>query len=60
MALVFSDLHATLPRLPLVLEVLRRVHAEAVRRGCAVFFAGDFFDKTYCACLQGYTSRLSL
>ena len=29
------------------MAVLRRVHAEAVRRKCPVYFLGDFFDTVY-------------
>lgn len=47
MVVVFSDLHLSPKTLDTCLAVLRRVHAEAVRRKCPVYFLGDFFDTVY-------------
>jgi|TARA_B110000971_G_scaffold137582_1_gene140677 hypothetical protein len=47
MVVIFSDLHLSPKTLDTCLAVLRRVHAEAVRRKCPVYFLGDFFDTVY-------------
>ena len=47
MVVVFSDLHLSPKTLNTCLAVLRRVHAEAARRKCPVYFLGDFFDTVY-------------
>ena len=45
--LLFSDLHLSKSTYKTCMEVLRRVHKEAVALGCTVGFLGDFFDKVH-------------
>jgi ABC-type Mn2+/Zn2+ transport system ATPase subunit/DNA repair exonuclease SbcCD nuclease subunit len=45
--LLFSDLHLSPKTFRTSLQVLRRVHAEAVRRNVTIGFLGDFFDHVY-------------
>ena len=40
---VFSDLHLNPGSLPVCMEILRRVHAEAETRGAGIAFLGDFW-----------------
>ena len=47
MYLLFSDLHLSAKTLDTCMEVLRRVHSEALVRNCPVYFLGDFFDTVY-------------
>ena len=47
MYLLFSDLHLSAKTLDTCMEVLRRVHSEALARNCPVYFLGDFFDTVY-------------
>ena len=43
--LLFSDLHSSPRTYVTCMEVLRRVHCEAVQRHISVGFLSDFFDK---------------
>jgi len=45
--LLFSDLHLSPKTFDTSMEVLRRVHTEAVSRNVPVGFLGDFFDHVY-------------
>ena len=45
--LLFSDLHLSPRTFDTCMEVLRRVHREAVERDVSVGFLGDFFDHVY-------------
>jgi len=45
--LLFSDLHLSPSTFECCMKVLRRVHAEAIRRNVTVGFLGDFFDHVY-------------
>jgi len=45
--LLFSDLHLSKSTYETCMEVLRRVHTEAIALGCTVGFLGDFFDKVH-------------
>lgn len=45
--LLFSDLHLSQKTFRTSLQVLRRVHAEAIQRNVTVGFLGDFFDHVY-------------
>ena len=40
--IVLSDMHTTLARLPLVLQIMRHTHKLAVESGATVVFAGDW------------------
>ncbi|GAX81140.1 hypothetical protein CEUSTIGMA_g8573.t1, partial [Chlamydomonas eustigma] len=42
---VFSDLHVTVKSLGTCLQVLKRVHKEAVQRDAGIMFLGDFWDE---------------
>lgn len=45
--LLFSDLHLSPRTYDTCMQVLRRVHSEAVQRNVTVGFLGDFFDKVH-------------
>ena len=45
--LLFSDLHLSPRTYDTCMQVLRRVHREAVQRNATVGFLGDFFDKVH-------------
>ena len=45
--LLFSDLHLSPRTYDTCMQVLRRVHSEAVQRNLPVGFLGDFFDKVH-------------
>ena len=45
--LLFTDLHCSPKTLDVCLEVLRDIHARAIKEQCSVGFLGDFFDTVY-------------
>lgn len=45
--LLFSDLHLSQKTFQTSLQVLRRIHAEAIQRNVSIGFLGDFFDHVY-------------
>ena len=45
--LLFSDLHLSPKTFRTCMQVLRRVHKEALERQIPVGFLGDFFDRVY-------------